>query len=190
MAEIKSIRLTLWGQVKFSAYPKEVVLYADQQTLKKNLSINKDRFLYLFAICKKRCEQQNIVTFWPEVLDMAREMKMPNEGPFFDPDYVPSKENTSTSTFKKTSTKKTDPYQHNLEIRERYGNPNLENQAKKMTHEEEWEWTRQNDPTKFDRWEANAREFRAQIGLNEDGTFQQGRSPQEAVKILINKLTP
>lgn len=188
--QLKSVRLTKWGQVKFSAYTKELVLSVDQQTFKKNLKTNDERYRYLFSVCKKRSVEENLPTFWPMVLEMGAQMGMPNEGPFYDNTYVPPFDVKVLVSTPKTSSKNIDPYQHNQDLVKRWGPQLQEEPIKKMTHEEEWEWTRINDPEKFDRWETNAKQFRAILGLNEDGTFQSGRSPEQAVKVLMNIFTP
>lgn len=178
---LKSIRVTVWGQIRLSCYPEAAILYADAELLKTNKQLT-NRFKYFCGIADSFCKENELPVDWSGMFRLARENGMPDLGPFYDPEFVPVK-----LVVQKTSKKTTgfNPGKHNQEIIDRLGTPQLKQKPKKMTHEEEWEWTRINDPVKFARWEANARQFRAMMGLNEDGTFQPGRSPHEAVDILL-----
>jgi len=182
--EIKSIRPTIWGQVMLSAYPKEVVLLADKAVLrcKKPLETNMDKWKYLLSVCKIHSEQNKIQTSWPMAFEIGKELGMPNSGPFVDPLFVadPIKELPEKPKIQRN----TEKIYQNEQAMKQLGLDGCKRQKRK--HQEEWEWTRINNPEKFARWEESAKQFRAILGLHEDGTFQVGRSPQQAVDILMN----
>lgn len=192
--KLKSVRPTIWGQVMLSAYPEEVVLHADNVTINcKKLQTNMERWKYLCSVAKTYCQQNEIEIEWRLVFDEAKQMGMPREPLYFDEKFIPIlaiKKPILNVNTPKASSKNIDPYQHNQDIIKRWGPQIQEESVKKMTHEEEWEWTRINEPEKFARWEANAKQFRSILGLNEDGTFQPGRSPEQAVEVLMNIFTP
>jgi hypothetical protein len=217
--ELKSIRPTTWGQVYLSAFPKEVVLHADQVTLKnvKKLSTNLDRWKYLLSVCKGYCKDNDIQTSWPAAFDVGKELGMPAGGPYFDDNFIITINNDNNNKRRfarreersfngnaetvRKSISLVEAAAHNAEMIRMY-NPSLyaereakRNQEKPLSQDpfirqqerntREWEDTRINDPVKFARLETNAQQFRKILGLNEDGTFQPGHTPEQA----IDKLT-
>lgn len=189
--QLKSIKPTLWGQLYLSAFPEEIVLHADKVTLncKKNLATNLDRWKYLLSVCKGYSKDNDVEPDWLGVFNEAKNMGMPQNAVFFDDTFTPVKEMAP----QKASRSKSDinPYLHNQAILEEYGPHLKENYSKPMTILEEYEYVKankENNPEALAHWDRNARAFREQMGLTEEGTFLPGRSPHEAMKILFDKL--
>lgn len=214
--ELKSVRPTIWGQVYLSAFPEEVVLHADKVTLncKKNLATNLDRWRYLLSVCKSYCKDNDIETSWPQAFDTGKELGMPNDGPFFDDSFIPVKDIVINSpkrvggkSFAKQSVSSSVSWEEairsNRQLTEMYNKrladtlpPVEEIIASRLKFEslsqEEQECVRKekiarklSDEVKNS---PSAREFRRILGLNEDGTFQAGSTPEQAIKILANSL--
>jgi hypothetical protein len=175
--ELKSIRPTIWGQIKLSAYPKEVVLHADIVTLncKKQLATAFDRYKYFMSVCATYCRENQISTSWPLAIEIGKQLKMPDLGPFFDESFVPVK--AAPNPVKRNSST-VNPYQHNLALVKEYNSILYEEMisGKKPVQQE--------DPAKTARITANAKIFRGILGLNEDGTFVAGATPEKAIAIL------
>lgn len=191
--ELRSVRPTIWGQVKLSAYPKEIVLYADTVTLncKKNLASPLDRWKYMFSVLSTYCRENKIETFWPMALEIAKEMGMPNDGPFFDDSFIPIPD--ISVSHKNISRRYKKPHQEsprdiakileNEEILKREGKVGcLRQQQRSM---QDMEQMKSGEPIKFTRWHGTAQAFRKQLGLNEDGTFQPGHSSITALDTLV-----
>lgn len=87
--QLKSIRPTIWGQIKLMGYTEEAILYADSVLLacKKNI---KNPWTYFIGICKKYSEENNLEVKWSLVITLSKQYSMPNEGPFIDESFVPT----------------------------------------------------------------------------------------------------
>lgn len=102
---LKSIRLTNWGEIRLSCYPDEAILYADEQMLKLVKPVS-DRFKYFKGICENWCKEKEIPVAWSYMFKLAREHAMPDQGPFIDVSFQPVKlinqfDNRSVRDFQK-----------------------------------------------------------------------------------------
>lgn len=183
---LQSIRLTFWGQIRLSCFPDEAILYADQE-LFRVATPPQDPFKYFRAICERWCKENQIPGDWKRMIHLGQTHKMPNDGPFYDPSFIPVK-----PIVKKTQAKaraQVYPFQHNQAIVMEYA-PHLANQPKPLSILEEYEYMKKNNPEAIVHWDNNAKVYRRQLGLNEDGTFLPGRSPHEAISTLLKGVSP
>ncbi len=94
--KLKSIYPTLHGTVILSAFPEEVILHADQRTLKckKPLLTALDRWKYLMVVCKGYCADNKIETSWAKALKTRDQYNLTDKDPLFDETHVPEKNYT------------------------------------------------------------------------------------------------
>ncbi|MGJ0429614.1 hypothetical protein [Methylobacter sp.] len=85
--QLKSVRPTIWGQIKMSAYPDEAILYADQQLLKAKKDI-RDRFGYFMKVCKSYCDERGLDVKWAMAINLGKQYSMPANGPWIDELFV------------------------------------------------------------------------------------------------------
>lgn len=100
--QLKSICPLLHGAIILSAFPKEVVLHADERTLKCKKPLNSalDRWKYLISVCKGYCAENKIETSWSMSLNIREKYSIHKDTPMFDENHAPVKVHTPIS-FKK-----------------------------------------------------------------------------------------
>lgn len=94
--QLKSIRPLLHGAIILSAFPKEVVLHADERTLKckKPLLTALDKWKYLISVCKGYCAENKIETSWSMSLNVRNQYSIHKDTPMFDENHSPEKVHT------------------------------------------------------------------------------------------------
>lgn len=134
--ELKSIRPLLHGAIILSAFPKEVVLHADERTLKckKPLPTALDRWKYLISVCKGYCAENNIETSWAMTLNIRDRYSIHKDTPMFDEAHTPAPSSSISFKVKSTGVQTSKPqvtYEEAVRNNQQWSNslPHLDKQA-------------------------------------------------------------
>lgn len=184
---IQSLQLTTFGKLKLLAFPDIILRKVEEQG--KGFKNARDPYGLFIATAMKLCKEQGIRPDWSWVNKIKLKLNLPED----TPSIIESPRGNSQKGEGNTK-KQSRPFSyyvnHNKEIIKEYGSSALQSQPPKMTALEEFEHIRNTDSERFARLDAKAKEFRQLLGLNEDGTFKPGHSPQNAVKILGGLANP
>lgn len=144
---LKSIKPTLAGKVKLSAYPVEIVKQVDDQLFKMTKQIN-NPWAYFNTTCATLCKQNNIEPNWSTMYKLSTLLGIPVIAPFNDSTFVPEK--IVTSSVKKTRVSSVNLYEHNMAIVKEYAVHLLENKQSKQTIEQELEELKITDSKRYE----------------------------------------
>ncbi len=186
--ELKSIKPTLFGQIRLLAFPEAVVYEIDRRIVRMKERPQKP-WQYFISSCKRYCEENGIDIDWNIMQQLAGKYCMPDFGPFIDESFIPiqiqSKSKSNNLSQKSYDMGKA---QENERIMTQNGLDAMERQKQK--HEAEWYRTRVENPEKFARWEENSKALRQLMGLNEQGEFIKETTPQQAIAMLVGNTIP
>lgn len=130
--DIKSIKLTKWGQIMLMAYPDEALKHADAQ-MKQSKSPSNPYGLFL-SLCSKYCSQHGYDKDWRTVNFLKETYAMPDNAPMIletpKPEYKPQKREGSDFSQQLAAkieiVNQEDPFEAALKIeRYRRDNPKL-----------------------------------------------------------------
>lgn len=171
--DLKSIKLTMYGQIRLAAFPEEVIRMIDNRMIHMKERPAKP-WAYFVAACKKHCEKHGLPIDWTTMQKLAGHYNMPDDGPFVDESFIPVQIQTP---------KASGPRMANEEKMKQFDREAAERQQHRKAIE--WEKIEQTDPERFKRWNKYAAQLRKEIGMNEDGTFISKEHEASAMNTLL-----
>jgi hypothetical protein len=171
-SRLQSMKVTIWGQIRLCCYPDQAIEYADNQVLSV-LSAGKkidNVFKYFRAICEAYCKENMIEINWKDMIRLATQHAMPDEGPFIDVGFKPVLRpifKNPTRQTRKITEKQRDPekIQRNEEILKQFSQEAC--LRYKQRSDQETEHIRVNQPERFTRLQSKAQEFRQLLGIRD-----------------------
>ena len=93
---IKSLKLTKWGQIKLMAFPNKAIEYADDKMKYSNLASLRDPFRFFTSLCVDYCKREEIEPNWEIVYQLETAYKPPEGAKYLfsvnEPDKLEKKE--------------------------------------------------------------------------------------------------
>jgi hypothetical protein len=182
--ELKSIKLTDYGQIRLIPFPEEAIKTIDDQIYHMTNRPSKP-WNYFISACKRYCEENHLVMDWYGLQKAVAANPLVDNGPFIDESFIPSRPVFSKTRPKTSSPNKPRDPEKILDSNMKETLFNQQSKARNAKRfEEEREWLRINDPETFEHRARYAWQLRLMIGANEDGTFSNLEDKKKAVEIL------
>lgn len=174
--ELKSVKLTEYGQMRLSAFPEEVVYEIDRRMLRMAQRPLKP-WHYFVSSCKKYCEEKGLAIDWTKMQQLAGKHCMPDEGPFIDDSFVP---------VQNPIIPKRPAYGNQQGVYDAVSARSKAIEAAKIQAKENSRIKQEREKVQSDTVESEAAiAFRKMLGMNEDGTFINQQAETSAKKALL-----